>query len=254
MLLVPMATGALVGSQSGMHDASLAFFLVAGLSLFWLRTPIEAWFGTTAIKAHSPHERRTVIRVAACLIGIAAAAISWLFFAGYGYGLIVIGAVAVLAFIAQALVKKVGRRGRMPAQMIGALGLTATSAGAYYVCSARMDRVALALWLANWFFAAVQVYFVQVRIHNSRAAGLSEKLQQAGLLLLAQLLVLAALFACIRLNFFSYLVILAFVPYFVRTLVWFLSGPQPLHVHRLGFSELGQALLFGTLLSAAFLL
>jgi hypothetical protein len=35
---------------------------------------------------------------------------------------------------------------------------------------------------------------------------------------------------------------------------WFTRGRQPLNVHKLGFTELGHAVLFGALLCAAFLL
>jgi hypothetical protein len=47
--------------------------------------------------------------------------------------------------------------------------------------------------------------------------------------------------------------LIAFVPALVRGLAWFLRPTQPLDVHKLGFSELAQSLIFGALLSTAFL-
>ena len=47
---------------------------------------------------------------------------------------------------------------------------------------------------------------------------------------------------------------LAFVPVLLRGSLWFLRGRQPLNVHKLGFSELAQALIFGALLCAAYLI
>jgi hypothetical protein len=38
-----------------------------------------------------------------------------------------------------------------------------------------------------------------------------------------------------------------------RGTLWFVRGRQPLDVHKLGYSELRQALIFGALLCAAFL-
>ena len=54
MLLVPLVTGAVVAAGSSVNLAALALFVIAALSLFWLRTPVEAWLGTSAIKAQSP--------------------------------------------------------------------------------------------------------------------------------------------------------------------------------------------------------
>src|SRR5208283_4574881 len=133
MMLVPLATGAVVALRSGVNGFALMQFILAAMALFWLRTPLEAWLGTSAIKAQAGQERALVLR-------------------------------------AQALVKKLGREGRMPAQMIGALGLTSTAAGAYYVATGQLDHTAVALWIANWLFAGDQIHFVQVRIRSSRAA------------------------------------------------------------------------------------
>ena len=254
MLLVPLVTGAVVAVRSSIDFAALAIFLVAALSLFWLRTPVEAWLGTSAIKAQSPSERSAVARASVALAAVTAVAVATLFISGYSRGLLTIGAVAAVALAAQAAVKKMGRRGRMPAQIIGAIGLTSTAAGAYYVATGKLDRIAVALWLANWMFAGDQVHFVQVRIHSSRAASVNEKLRQGYAFLAGQFFLLGIVVALCWLNVFPKFVVFAFVPVLLRGTLWFLRGRQPLDVHKLGFSELAQALIFGTLLCVAFLL
>jgi hypothetical protein len=254
MLLVPLVTGAVVAVRSGIDFAALAMFLVAALSLFWLRTPVEAWLGTSAIKAQSPSERSTVAWASVVLAAVTAVAVATLFISGYSRGLLTIGAVSAVAFAAQAAVKKMGRRGRMPAQIIGAIGLTSSAAGAYYVATGKLDRIAVALWLANWMFAGDQVHFVQVRIHSSRAASVNEKLRQGYAFLAGQFVLLAVVVVLCWLNAFPKLVVFAFVPVLLRGTLWFLRGRQPLDVHKLGFSELAQALIFGTLLCVTFLL
>ena len=75
MLLVPLAAGAVAASKSGMNAAALTLFVVATLSLFWLRTPFEAWLGTSAIKATTAAERRAVVRGMLLISGIAMAAL-----------------------------------------------------------------------------------------------------------------------------------------------------------------------------------
>lgn len=254
MLMVPLATGAVVAARSDVNVVALTLFLVAALSLFWLRTPAEAWLGTSAIKAQSPQERSLVLRTSLGIAMVAVLAIGTLFFMGFSRGLRTIGVASTLAFAAQALVKKLGRRGRMPAQVIGAIGLTSTAAGAYYVATGILNHTAIALWVANWLFAGDQVHFVQVRIHSSRASSVSEKVRQGYSFLSGQGILLAVLIALSLLKVFPNAVVLAFVPVLTRGTLWFLRGRQPLDVHKLGFSELAQALIFGALLCAAFLM
>ena len=179
MLLVPLATGAVAALRSNVNGGgALALFIVAAMSLFWLRTPVESWLGTSPIKAQTKDERAFVLKVIAGIGVLAVVSISALLWNGHYLGLLTIGAIAASAFAMQAGVKKLGRKGRMPAQIIGAIGLTSTAAGAYDVAAGKLDRIAVALWLANWLFAADQIHFVQMRIRSSRAASLDEKMKQ----------------------------------------------------------------------------
>src|ERR1017187_5404311 len=67
MLLVPLATGAVAALRSGMNGGALALFIVAAMSLFWLRTPVESWLGTSPIKAQTKDERAFVLKVIAAI-------------------------------------------------------------------------------------------------------------------------------------------------------------------------------------------
>ncbi|MDR3748383.1 MAG: YwiC-like family protein [Acidobacteriota bacterium] len=254
MLLVPLATGAIVAVRLGVNSGALTLFIVAAMSLFWLRTPVEAWLGASAIKARTSQERAFVLRVIVGISLLAAASVAALRWNGRDRGLLLIGAISALAFALQAGVKKLGRKGRMPAQIIGAIGLTSTAAGAYYVATGRLDSFAIALWLANWLFAGDQIHFVQVRIHASRAAIVKEKLRLGITFLIGQIGLVAAIVVACRLRLFPVAIAVAFAPVLLRGIVWFVRGRQPLDVHKLGFSELAQTLIFGALLCAAFLI
>ena len=61
MMLVPLATGAVVALRTSMNGGALTLFIVAAMSLFWLRTPVESWLGTSAIKAQGAEERSLVM-------------------------------------------------------------------------------------------------------------------------------------------------------------------------------------------------
>jgi hypothetical protein len=254
MMLVPFATGAVVAARTGINSAALAILFIAAMSLFWLRTPLESWLGTSPIKAQTDYEHGLLTKAIVAIGAVAAGNVSALFWNGHNRGLLIIGAIAALAFAIQAGVKRLGRKGRMPAQMIGAVGLTSTAAAAYYVATGRLDRTAIALWLANWLFAADQIHFVQVRIHSSRADTFNEKLQPGFGFLIGQIGLIGAIFAACRFGFFPAAIAFAFLPILLRGTIWFARGRQPLDVHKLGYSELAQALLFGALLCAAFLL
>jgi hypothetical protein len=94
---------------------------------------------------------------------------------------------------------------------------------------------------------------VQVRIRSSRAATMDEKLQQGLPFFAGQVVLIGAILAACRFRLFPTAIAVAFIPVLLRGTLWFIRGRQPLDVHKLGFSELAQALLFGVLLCAAFL-
>src|SRR5574340_1149037 len=229
ILLVPLFTGAGVGLLTRAHWLPLTLFAVAALALFWMRTPVESWLGAAPLRAQTPAERNAVLLAA-------------------------LGGVAGLALLVQAVLRKLGRRTRMLAQVIGAIGLTSTAPGAYYVVTGQLDSRALALWLANWLFAGNQIHFVQLRLHAARARGWREKLARGRGFFAGQVLMVLVLVLAWRWGGLPSLVLVAFVPVLLRGTLWLWQPPRPLHVHRLGWSELRHALAFGVLLLAAFVL
>ncbi|HEU5451266.1 MAG TPA: YwiC-like family protein [Terriglobales bacterium] len=254
MLLMPMVSGAAVGLASGQHVADLLLFAVAALALFWLRTPVESLLGTSPVRPQNDAERQPLLTTSAALALLAAAALGALLWSRPREGFLVIGAVAGAAFVAQAVLKKAGRRMRMPAQIIGVAGLTATAPAAYYALTGNLDRIALALWLANWIFAANQVHFVQLRIHAARLSGFRAKVDRGRWFLAGQIGMVVVLVGAWRLGTLRWMVPLAFLPVLVRGLRWFVRRPQPLAVRALGWWEVAHSLIFGALLVAAFLL
>jgi hypothetical protein len=160
---------------------------------------------------------------------------------------LVLGGTAAALFAAQAGLRKLGRRARLAAQLVGALGLTSTAAGAYYVTTGLLNRTAWLLWAANGLFAANQIHFVQTRIQGARAATQREKIRLGRWFLLGEIVTVVVLAAAWRLKFLPGLAVLAFVPVLARGLRWFSRGKEPLAIHRLGLTELAHALAFGVL-------
>lgn len=247
---MPLVTGAAIGLLSGGSVAALPALCIVALALFWLRTPIESWTGTSPIRARTPGEIRLVRNAAMALSAASAAGLAWLFWGGRNVALVWVGCVAGAAFLLQAALRRLWRGARTAAQMVGSAGLTSIAAAAYYVVTGRLDATAWTVWAANLLFALNQIQFVQLRIHAPREAGRREKLRAGADFLVAQfilMLVLAAAYARGALPLYA---ALAFVPLLLRGFAWFATGPRPLAIKAVGKSELVHSCVFGLLLIA----
>lgn len=213
-----------------------------------MRAPVESLLGTTPIRVSNSRERTTVVRFIALFGSVSLVSVAALFWTGPNRGLLLLGFAAAALFGSQVLVKRLGRKARMTSQVIGALALTSTAPGAYYAATGQLSALALGLWFANWIFAGNQIHFVQLRLHAARCRTWQEKMARGRGFFFGQIVMMVALVLAWALRFVPGLVLVAFLPVFIRGMAWFLRPPQPLHLHRLGISELAHAVAFGTLL------
>ncbi|SRR5579871_325716 len=254
LLLVPMITGAGVAFRECSHIFPLILLSTAALALFWLRTPVESLLGTSAIRVQAAQERFEVSVVIVILAKIALVALIALLWAGRNPYLWLLGAVAALAFLGQALLKKLGRRARIVSEMVGIIGLTAAAPAAYYVITGNFNLTAWMLWLSNILFAGDQIHYVQLRIHTTRLEGFRAKLGPGWRFALGQGLMTAVLTLACMSRLMPVLVSLAFAPLLFRGWFYFIQEPSPLVVRRLGWNELKHATAFCILFIATFTL
>ena len=253
LMLVPLFTGVAAGLARAQHSWPLLLFVAAALFLFWLRTPVESLLGSGPMTARTSQERWAAFTASLVLAVASAACLIGLMWGGRNLKLLVIGAVAAGAFIAQTVLRMLGRKARMLSQLAGIIGLTATAPAALYLGTRHLGSSGVALWTANWLFAWNQVHFVQVRIHAARASTLRDRLDKGRFFFLAQILLLAVLVLAVLYHYIPPLVILAFAPAVVRGMRWFFRESEPLDVKRLGWSEMRQGITFGILLAIAFI-
>lgn len=253
ILLIPLMSGAAVGLSRSRQPGPALLLALAAIALFWLRTPVESLVGSGPIRLRTSAERRFVITSIGMLALMAVLPLAGLLWHGRNLLLLPLGGVAGAAFLAQAGLRR-HRQARAIAQVIGAFGLTSTAAAACYVVSGRLDRLALAMWLANWLFATFQIQFVQLQLQGAKLRFRVERFQAGAGFLLGELTLALLLLAAWHLRLMPALIAVAFLPLVVRGLCWFFRRPRPLNVHRLGFIELGNAVAFGALLSFAFVL
>jgi len=253
LMLVPLFTGVAAGLASAQQFWPLPLFVAATLSLFWLRTPVESLLGSGPMTARNSQERWAALRASLVLAVASAACLVALMWGGRNRNLLLIGAVAAVAFVAQTVLRMLGRKTRMMSQLAGAIGLTATAPAAYYLGTGHLDSTGVALWIANWLFAWNQIHFVQLRIHAARSRTCREKFDEGIFFLLGQILLLAAVVVAFLWHYITPLVILAFAPALVRGTWWFFQAHKPFDVKQLGWSEMRQGITFGILLAIAFI-
>jgi hypothetical protein len=252
LLLVPLLTGGFAGFAPEHRVWQLLVFTLAALSLLCLRTPVESLIGTGSMTARTSAERRTAFIASVISGSVACLCLIALMWKGQNSKLLFLGAVTGCAFVSQVILRKLGRWARLPAQLVGAIGLTGTAPAAYYLGTGHLDSRGLVLWVANWFFAWNQIHFVQLRIHAMRAVSFRDKFARGKFFLLVQTLLLATLAAVSFWHLVPSMVILAFVPALIRGTQWFLGRQGPLDVKKLGWSEMKQGVVFGILLAIAF--
>jgi hypothetical protein len=254
LLLIPLVTGAVIGIPQGHGAANLVLFITAALSIFWLRTPVESYFGMGLMRIGNAEERAAVLRSIAVLSPVVAFSVGALLWNAANLPLLMLGCIGGTAFAVQSALKLFGRKFRMISQAIGSIGLTSTAAGAYFAVTGRLDERAFAIWFACWLFAGDQIHYVQLRLRNSKLEGTGKRFEAARGFLLGQVIMMAVVGASIRLEILPVFTIVAFVPVVMRGFLWVIDKRTGLELTKLGFSELGQSLAFGTLLCFAFYL
>lgn len=254
LLLIPLVTGACIGIPFGHGLKNLVLFLIATLSLFWLRTPVESYFGMGAMRANTREERRLVLRAIAGILPVALASLAALMWNGNASAFLLIGCVAGTAFAAQAGLKLLGRHMRMMSQIVGSLGLSATAAGAYCAVTGEVDAKAFAVWLACWLFAGNQIHYVQARLRNSRIAGPRNRFAATRGFMIGQFVMLLVVAAASRFGLLPPAAALAFIPVVFRGLFWLVDEDSSLDLQWLGVTELLHGITFGVLLTSTFFL
>lgn len=254
ILLFPLISGAVVGYGAG-PDASLKaalLFLLTALSAFLIYQPLESLLGFSLIKARSQRQQRIAILSVIALAVIATAGVLQLFNLHrrlvLGFGLVALGCFGVRILLGSS------RRMRVPRQLIGALGLSSTAAGAYYAATGRIDWTSILLWLASWLFAVGQIEYVHLRISTAQVRSRRQKAWSSLAVCFLHVLMIGASLTAAFAGFAPLLLALAFVPSITRLSIWLVRPWRPLGVHILGVSELLQGLMFNILLVGAFLL
>lgn len=250
--LLPLISGAVVGHVFGPHAAlsPVLWFGLASASTFLVYQPLESMLGLSLIKTRSQRQQRTALVWIIVLTITAVCSVLELLHL-QRFLVLLIGVVASGCFGVRFLLGR-SRRVRVLKQLIGALGLSSTAAGAYYAATGRMDRIALLLWLASWLFAVGQIEYVQLRLRSAQVRSGRQRAMNSLAVSIFHVLVMSIAIAAGMAHAAPLLLGLAFIPAVVRLAIWIVRSWRPLGVHILGISELAQGIVFNGLLIAAF--
>lgn len=252
LLLIPLVAGACIGIPFGHGVSDLLLFIVAVMSLFLLRTPLESYFGMGLMRATTPEEKKRVLQAIAVFLPFVVVSVGGLLWGGRNTALVLIGCVAGTVFGIQAVLKLFGRKMRMIAQIVGSMSLTSTAAGAYYVVAGKLDMRALAVWFACFLFAGDQIHYVQLRMRNVRVQGWAQRASVGRNFLLGQVVMLTILAVASYQGLLPALAIAAFAPVIFRGVFWLVDEEAAIDVQWLGVTELLQGITFCVLLTATF--
>jgi len=250
--LLPLISGAVVGYVFDPHAAlaPVLWFGLAAASAFLIYQPLESLLGLSLVKTRSQRQQRTALIWIIVLTITAVCSVLELLHR-QRFLVLLIGVVASGCFGVRSLLGR-SRRVRVLKQLIGALGLSSTAAGAYYAATGRMDRTALLLWLASWLFAVGQIEYVQLRLRSAQVRSRRQKALNSMAVSVFHVLVMGIAIAAGLAHVAPLLLGLTFIPAVIRLTVWIVRSWRPLGVHILGISELAQGIVFNGLLIAAF--
>jgi len=252
--LLPLISGAVVGYVFDPHAAlaPVLWFGLAAASAFLIYQPLESLLGLSLVKTRSQRQQRAAL-LWVIVFTIAAVCSVLELFHLQRFLVLLIGVVAAGCFGVRSLLGR-SRRVRVLKQLIGALGLSATAAGAYYAATGRSDRTALLLWLASWLFAVGQIEYVQLRLRSAQVRSRRQRAMNSVAVSVFHVLVMSIAIAAGMAHAAPLLLGFAFIPAVVRLAVWIVRSWRPLGVHILGISELAQGIVFNGLLIAAFVI
>lgn len=251
--LLPLISGGVVGYVFHSHAAvaPVFWFGLAAVSAFLIYQPLESLLGLSLVKTRSQRQQRTALLWIIVFTVAAVCSVLELLHL-QRYLVLLIGVVASGCFGVRSLLGR-SRRVRVLKQLIGAMGLTSTAAGAYYAATGRMDRTALLLWLASWLFAVGQIEYVQLRLRSAQLRSSRQKTRSSLPVTIFHVCMMSIAIIAGLADLAPLLLGLAFIPAIIRLAVWVVRPWRPLGVHILGISELLQGVLFNALLVAAFL-
>lgn len=250
VLSVPLAVGA---AAAGRFSQDVALYMLSSLFLFLGHVPARTLMTHRFAKPQDPAKVGRASLWMVIYLGAAAAAALPLLAGGF-WLLLPLAAAAGGVFLGTFIL---GRRlpKSVSGDLLAVLGLTLGAPGAYYVATGTLGSAGLELWLYTFLFFGCSVFYVHMKIaavaSGKSALSLGERMTAGRLTLACHVAVILIVLLLVLSRATPSIMFLAFAPMTIHA-VWgtFRLAPK-VHFQRLGFILLGQALVFGVVLSVA---
>ena len=253
MLLMPFMVGAGVAPQLGWN---ILLLLLAIILLFSARYALAKLRAAMRTRRAASSTARAAILWLIIYIGIAAILGIPLLLIYQQWGLLPLAAIAALLLALHLWLQERRLERSTTGELLGIAGLSLTAPAAYYAGAGQFDTTAMLLWLLTLLYSGSSVFYVKMKVRH-RLLGeaplrMSERMRLGRATVIYQLLVLALVVGLSLGGSAPILVPVAFLPLTFKNISGALWPRPEKSLRRVGFIELGHAVLFTALLILTF--
>lgn len=239
MLYAPLLIAILV---LGRFELELWLFVIAVSAAFLAHEPLATLARLNPLRPTSKEKFRQARIWLAIYSGFALPTFAVLLFSFKRWHLLTVGAV-VLASLGLHIYLTARRAERkFVGELLGVVSLTLTAPAAYYVVRGQFDKNSLLLWGVNLLYFTSAIFYVKMRVSRS------VQKRDANLLTWQCFFYHCALITFIGvlawLEWFSALVVVAFVPITLRAFLGMTGKGERLNLKKIGIAELAYTLVF----------
>ena len=246
VLIVPLCIGAV---QAGSFSWNVAAFSLSALGAFLGYVPVQTAVrerirGTTT-RNTTAWKFWLYFYTGLILLGFIPLLVQRLWL------LIILGLLAVLFFGLNFFLTRTIHKS-IAGDLAGVVGLSLGAPGAYYAATGRVDTAIVTTWFLTVLFFGCSVLYVHMKIQSQKSRRenftLYEKLRIGNGNILYHAMVLLLVLVLVAENLTPALVLIAFIPMVVHSLVGTIRLDHPVHFKHLGFLLLGHAVLFASVM------
>ena len=248
VLGVPLAIGI---ASSGALTFDMAILAISALAFFVASVPIEMLLHHRSGRQVAEGDLRVARFWGTVALSVGVLCGLYLLLHGYFF-LLLFGVFGATGFIARALWSRCAPF-TLTGDLVGMSVLSAGAPAAYYVATGNLDASAGQLWLLVVLFFASSVFYVHMKIsavrHKRDRLSFWEKLSIGRLTLLYHIVVIP-LFVIMTVGRMSAVgMLIVYVPVVMHVVMGTITLSRNVRFKRLGFMLLGQAVIFGILLT-----
>lgn len=247
MLFVPMMA-TIVGT--GQFTLDVLFLILSSIGAFMSYPAVHTLLQHVFVQSQSQEKLQQTVFWATAYLGFATLFIVPLFLKGF-WILLPIGVLAAVSFFGNFfLTTKYPKT--ILSDLAAVFGLTLSAPTTYYLLMTSIDRTALVLWILNFLFFGIIVFYVHMKIKATALKkgefSIEEKIRLGRYPLLYHIAVSSIVAYLVLGHYTSTFGILAFLPMTIHVIYGIIRLSSNVKFKNLGFLLLAHSVLFGIML------